>query len=81
VNPLAFLPYLPLLLAGLIGLRSIRITQQGRSVLTERLGTYSRTLEPGFTVLMPFLEAPVSNQSLKERVLDVPPKAASPRTT
>lgn len=74
MNPLAFLPYLPLVLAAMIGLRSMRVTQQGRSVLIERLGTYSRTLEPGFTFLMPFLEAPVSNQTLKERVLDVPPQ-------
>ena len=74
MNPLAFLAYLPLALAAVIGLSSVRITRQGRSVLVERLGTYTRTLEPGFTLLAPFVDMPVSDQSLKERVLDVPPQ-------
>lgn len=74
MNPLAFLPYLPLAVAAMIGLGSIRITRQGHSVLIERLGTYSRTLEPGLTILAPFLDTSVSDQSLKERVLDVPPQ-------
>lgn len=71
MNPLAFAP---LLLAALLGLRSLRITQQGNSVLVERLGTFSRTLKPGLNVVVPFLEKEVSRQSLKERVLDVPPQ-------
>ncbi|MXW12824.1 MAG: paraslipin [Synechococcus sp. SB0662_bin_45] len=74
MNPLAFLAYLPLALAAVIGLSSVRITRQGSSVLVERLGTYTRTLEPGFTLLAPFVDTPVSDQSLKERVLDVPPQ-------
>ncbi|MXY19476.1 MAG: paraslipin [Synechococcus sp. SB0676_bin_10] len=74
MNPLAFLAYLPLALAAVIGLSNVRITRQGRSVLVERLGTYTRTLEPGFTLLAPFVDMPVSDQSLKERVLDVPPQ-------
>ena len=71
MNPLAFAP---LLLAVLLGLRSLRITQQGNSVLVERLGTFSRTLKPGINVVVPFLEKEMSRQSLKERVLDVPPQ-------
>ncbi|MXX08320.1 MAG: paraslipin [Synechococcus sp. SB0673_bin_10] len=74
MNPLAFLAYLPLALAAVIGVSSVRITRQGRSVLVERLGTYTRTLEPGITLLAPFVDTPVSDQSLKERVLDVPPQ-------
>ena len=57
MNPLAFAP---LLLAVLLGLRSLRITQQGNSVLVERLGTFSRTLTPGINVVVPFLEKEVS---------------------
>ncbi|MXZ84020.1 MAG: paraslipin [Synechococcus sp. SB0666_bin_14] len=71
MNSLAFAP---LLLAVLLGLRSLRITRQGNSVLVERLGTFSRTLAPGINVVVPFLEKEVSSQSLKERVLDVPPQ-------
>ena len=71
MNALAFAP---LLLAVLLGLRSLRIAQQGNSVLMERLGTFSRTLKPGINIVVPFLEKEVSRQSLKERVLDVPPQ-------
>jgi len=66
---------LPLLLAILLGLRSLRITQQGNSVLVERLGTFSRTLQPGISVVIPILEKTVSRQSLKEQVLDVRPQS------
>ena len=68
------LVFAPLLLAALLGLRSLRITQQGNSVLVERLGTFNRTLAPGINIVVPFLEKEVSRQSLKERVLDVPPQ-------
>ena len=66
--------FVPLLLMVLFGLRSLRITRQGNSVLVERLGTFSRTLEPGINIVVPLLEKEVSSQSLKERVLDVPPQ-------
>ncbi len=68
------LSFVPLLLAAILGLRSLRIVQQGNSVLVERLGTFSRTLEPGMNIVVPLLEKEVSTQSLKERVLDVPPQ-------
>ena len=68
------LSFVPVILAVLLGLRSLRITQQGNSVLVERLGTFSRRLEPGINIVVPFLEREVSMQSLKERVLDVPPQ-------
>ena len=68
------LSFVPLLLAAILGLRSLRIVQQGNSVLVERLGTFSRTLKPGVNIVVPLLEKEVSSQSLKERVLDVPPQ-------
>lgn len=68
------LSFVPLLLAAILGLRSLRIVQQGNSVLVERLGTFSRTLKPGVNIVVPLLEKEVSTQSLKERVLDVPPQ-------
>ena len=68
------LGFVPLLLMALLGLRSLRVIQQGNSVLVERLGSFSRTLEPGMNIVLPLLEKEVSRQSLKERVLDVPPQ-------
>ncbi len=68
------LSFVPLLLAAILGLRSLRIVQQGNSVLVERLGTFSRTLKPGVNIVVPLLEKEMSTQSLKERVLDVPPQ-------
>ena len=68
------LGFVPLLLMALLGLRSFRVIQQGNSVLVERLGSFSRTLKPGMNIVVPLLEKEVSRQSLKERVLDVPPQ-------
>lgn len=76
MNPLILATYVALALgATILGRSTCRITRQGHSVLVEHWGTYTRTLKPGLTFLVPFWEGPVSDQSLKERVLDVPPQA------
>ncbi|MHB8532977.1 MAG: SPFH domain-containing protein, partial [Solirubrobacteraceae bacterium] len=36
--------------------RSIRVIPQARAGVVERLGRYSRTLEPGLTIITPFIE-------------------------
>jgi regulator of protease activity HflC (stomatin/prohibitin superfamily) len=71
---------LPLfILAGLLGivivislLRSVRIVPGKQALVVERLGKYSRTLEAGFHVLVPFIEKVRYKHSLKEMAVDVP---------
>jgi regulator of protease activity HflC (stomatin/prohibitin superfamily) len=43
-------------------------------MLVERLGKYNRQLQPGLSFVLPGLERVVSHESLKERVLDIPPQ-------
>ena len=66
------LPALVVLLA--LGSGSIKITSGGRSRLVERLGKYDREMQPGLSFVLPVVEKVVSYESLKERVLDIPPQ-------
>ncbi|MCT0219213.1 SPFH/Band 7/PHB domain protein [Synechococcus sp. CS-1329] len=63
-----------LALLALLGASGVKVTSGGRSLLVERLGRYDRELQPGLSFVLPGLERVVSNQSLKERVLDIPPQ-------
>ena len=73
-------PFLPLMvLAGLFLLfflftliRSIRIVPAKTALVIERLGKYSRTLEAGFHILVPFIEKVRYKHSMKEQAIDVP---------
>lgn len=66
------LPALVVLLA--LGSGSVKITSGGRSRLVERLGKYDREMQPGLSFVLPVVEKVVSYESLKERVLDIPPQ-------
>ncbi|MFZ9849106.1 MAG: SPFH domain-containing protein [Vulcanococcus sp.] len=66
------LPALVLLAA--LGLNSVKVTSGGQSRLVERLGKYDRQLQPGLSFVLPVVERVVSHESLKERVLDIPPQ-------
>ncbi|MFV0350065.1 MAG: SPFH domain-containing protein [Halodesulfovibrio sp.] len=48
------------------------IVPQKTAAIVERLGKYSRTLEAGFHVLIPFVDRISYTFSLKEQVIDVP---------
>jgi regulator of protease activity HflC (stomatin/prohibitin superfamily) len=48
------------------------IVPQKTAAIVERLGKYSRTLEAGFHVLIPFVDRIAYSFSLKEEVIDVP---------
>jgi regulator of protease activity HflC (stomatin/prohibitin superfamily) len=54
--------------------RSIRIVPTKAAFIVERLGRYSRTLGPGFHLLVPFLERVAFVQDLKEETINVPPQ-------
>lgn len=54
--------------------RSAKIINQGNSALVERLGRYKDTLEPGLHFLIPFIDNIVYQETIREKVLDVPPQ-------
>jgi len=63
-----------LVLMALLGINGVKITSGGQSRLVERLGKYDRQLQPGLSFVLPVVEKVVSHESLKERVLDIPPQ-------
>ncbi|MFD1211525.1 SPFH domain-containing protein [Arthrobacter sp. GCM10027362] len=54
--------------------RSIRIVPQARAGVVERLGKYQRTLNPGLTVLIPFVDRLLPLLDLREQVVSFPPQ-------
>src|SRR5437588_806263 len=54
--------------------RTVRIVPQARAGVVERLGRYQRTLSPGLTVLMPFVDRLKPLIDLREQVVSFPPQ-------
>lgn len=54
--------------------RSVRIVPQATSVIVERLGRYSRTLDAGLHFLVPFVDRPRAVVDLREQVVSFPPQ-------
>jgi len=61
-----------LLLALVVALGTVKIVPQGREFTVEQFGRYTRTLKPGITFLMPFVENIGRRVNMMEQVLDVP---------
>lgn len=58
---------------------SVRVIQQGNEALVERLGVYDRKLEPGLRFVMPVLERLTFQETIREKVLDIPPQPSITR--
>ena len=54
--------------------RSVRIVKQARAYVVERLGRYSRTLDAGLHVLVPFIDRVRADVDLREQVVPFPPQ-------
>jgi regulator of protease activity HflC (stomatin/prohibitin superfamily) len=61
------------LVVVLVG-RTIKIIPQARAGVVERLGSYSRTLEPGPHLLFPFVDRVRAMIDLREQVVSFPPQ-------
>ena len=73
--------YLPYIVIGLVALivivilvRCIRVVQQARAYVIERLGAYKTTWNVGLHFKLPFIERVAKVVSLKEQVADFPPQ-------
>jgi len=62
-------------LAFILLLKTARVVPQKTVFIVERLGKYSRTLEAGFHILVPFVDRIAHKHSLKEFAMDVPSQA------
>jgi len=62
-------------LLGIITLyKTAKIVPQKTAFIIERLGKYSKTLDAGFHILVPFIDKVRDKVSLKEEAIDVPPQ-------
>lgn len=55
-------------------LKNVRVVPAAHVFIVERLGKFSRKLEPGLHLLIPFVDSVAYRHSLKEFALDVPPQ-------
>ena len=62
------------LFALFVAARTVRIIPQARAGVVERLGRYSRTLTPGLTVVIPFIDRVRPLLDLREQVVSFPPQ-------
>lgn len=59
---------------GGLALSSTRVIQQGNEALVERLGVYDRKLQPGLRFVVPVLDRVSYRETIREKVLDIPPQ-------
>lgn len=63
------------LVLGTAGLSSsVKIVNQGNEALVERLGSYNKKLKPGLNFILPFADRIAFQETIREKVLDVPPQ-------
>ncbi len=62
-----------LLFALYVAARTVRIIPQARAGVVERLGRYNRTLDPGLTIVIPFIDKVKPLIDLREQVVAFPP--------
>jgi regulator of protease activity HflC (stomatin/prohibitin superfamily) len=63
------------LFALAVAARTIRVIPQARAGVVERLGRYSRTLEPGLTIVTPFIDRVKPLVDLREQVVNFAPQS------
>ena len=68
------IPIVVVVLILIILIRNIRVVQQARAYVIERLGAYSATWTVGLHFKIPFFERVAKVVSLKEQVADFPPQ-------
>src|SRR5205809_3260150 len=62
------------LFAIFVAAKTVRIIPQARAGVVERLGRYSRTLQPGMTIVVPFVDRVTPLIDLREQVVTFPPQ-------
>ncbi|RFU19562.1 SPFH domain-containing protein [Geodermatophilus marinus] len=62
------------LLLVVIVAKSVTIVPQAQAKVVERLGRYSRTLSPGLSILVPFIDRVRATIDLREQVVSFPPQ-------
>ena len=72
MNGGSFVSIIFIFLAILFVYKGIVIVHQGYEYTIERLGRYTRSLRPGFSIIVPFVDRIGARVNMMERVLEVP---------
>ena len=68
------------LMLGSTAVSGVKIINQGNEALVEMLGKYNgKKLKPGLNYIIPVLERVAYQQTIRERVLDIPPQSCITR--
>ena len=60
---------------ALVVVKSIALIPQGEAAVIERLGSYTRSVSGGITILVPFIDRVRARVDTRERVVSFPPQA------
>ena len=77
MEQLLTLVILALVGSGLSG--SVKIVKEKEEYLVESLGSYKKKLAPGLNFVTPFIDKIVYKETIREKVLDVPPQSCITR--
>ena len=72
LGPIVLLAFIAIVVV-VVAFRSIRIVQPYQKGVIERLGRYQRTVQPGLTLIIPFVDG-IQKVDMREQVVDVPPQ-------
>lgn len=65
-------PIVLVVLVLVVILRSIKAVPQGMEYTVEQFGRYTKTLRPGLSFIIPFIESVGYKMNMRERVIDIP---------
>ncbi|AZA13594.1 SPFH domain-containing protein [Corynebacterium choanae] len=75
VASFASIPWILLIVfVVLVVTKSVKLVHQGEAAVIERLGRYTRTVEGGITVIIPFIDRIRAKVDTRERVVSFPPQ-------
>ncbi len=60
------------LLVVIFGFSAFKTVNQGMEYTVQRFGRYTKTLKPGFHIIIPFIDVIGYKMNMRERVIDVP---------
>jgi regulator of protease activity HflC (stomatin/prohibitin superfamily) len=79
VDPAGILLVVLMAIVAIVLFKTIRVVPQASVFVIERLGKYSRTLEPGIHLLVPVLDSVRTKTDIREQVVGFPPQAVITR--
>jgi len=68
----SYLPIILVVLAIVVIINAIKAVPQGMEYTVEQFGRYTKTLKPGLSFIIPFIEKVGYKMNMRERVIDIP---------